>query len=248
MKTHMKNLSILVFIIITCSSFNVFSQNNFTKNQFFSYERFVFTMELLESVKSQPKSRKDLKSFATYFNNGIYSLSNGKYSAALNKLYKSRNLWPEYFGTSFLIALTYERNGQINKAAMFYKEYLNKLKTFESGHFPISAPLIKILNVADIDTYLQSKTIIKDHLNSYGLDLNNIKAPLFISEFVKTSYLIFILIIFFFIGYHWIWPYFKKQHLIKNVAPGFWICKNCQEDNPDLVKECSKCGKLNEEN
>jgi len=244
MKTYIKPVGILVFISITCLSFGIFGQSRFTEKEFFSYERFVLTMQLLDAVTRKPDSRRDLKAFATYFNDGIYALSSEKYSAALSKFYKSRNIWPEYFGTDFLIALTYERSGNIRKASRFYKSYLNKLETLESGHFPISAPLINILNVDNVDTYRGSKAIIKDRLRTYGIKLDNVKPPLFITGFVKSVFLIFMLVILFLVGYYSIWPYFKKQNRFKNPPPGFWICRNCEEENPDLVKECTNCRKL----
>jgi len=246
MKTYIKLVGILVFISIISLSSGIFGQSRFTQKEFFSYERFVLTMQLLDAITRKPSSRKDIKAFATYFNDGIYALSNEKYSAALSKFYKARNIWPEYFGTDFLIALAYERSGNIHKASRFYKEYLNKLKTLESGHFPISAPLIKILNVENMDTYHESKAIIEDYLKTHGIKLDNVKAPLFIDGFVKSVFIIFILVILFLVGYYFIWPYFKKQNRIKNPPPGFWICRNCEEENPDLAIECSNCRKLRE--
>ena len=244
MKTYIKPVGILVFISIICSSLSMFGQSRFTEKEFFSYERFVLTMQILDAITRNPDSRRDIKAFATYFNDGIYALSNEKYSAALSKFHKSRNIWPEYFGTAFLIALTYERSGNIRKASRFYKEYLNKLETLESGNFPISAPLINILNVDDMDTYRESKAIIEDYLGTYAIELDNVRAPLFITGLMKSAFIIFILVILFLVGYYSIWPYFKKQNRLKNPPPGFWICKNCEEENPDLVKECSKCRKL----
>jgi len=244
MKTYIKPLGILVFISIICLSLSLFGQSRLTHREFFSYERFVLTMEILDVVTSKPGSRKDIRAFATYFNEGIYALSNEKYSDALNEFHKARNIWPEYFGTYFLMALTYDRSGNIHKASSFYKEYLNKLEILELGHFPISAPLIHILNVDDMDTYDESKEIIKDYLRSYDIKLDNVKAPLFIAGFVKSAVIILILGILFLVGYYAIWPYLKKQNRLKNPSPGFWICRKCEEENPDLAKECRHCGKL----
>ena len=244
MKTYIKPIGILIFISIICSSLSLFGQSRFTQKEFFSYERFVPAMEILDAVKRKPGFRKDIKDFATYFNDGLYALSSEKYSLALSKLNRSRDIWPEYFGTYFLIALTYEQSGNIRKASGFYKEYLNKLETLESGNFPISAPLINILNVDDIDTYYRSKAIIEDHLSTYGIKLDNVKPPLFIAGFIRSVFMILIPIILFLVGYYSIWPYLKKQHHIKNPPSGFWICRNCEKENPDLVKDCINCGKL----
>ena len=244
MKTYIKPVGILVFISIICSSFGIFGQSRFTEREFFSYERFALTMQILDAIARKPDSRSDIKAFAIYFNDGIYALSNEKHSVALSKFYKSRNIWPEYFGTDFLIALTYEQSGNIHKASRFYKEYLNKLETLESGDFPISAPLIKILNVDDMDTYHEAKAHIEDYLRTYGIKLDNVKAPLFVSGFVKYAIIIFILVILFLVCHYAICPYFKRQNRLKNPPPGFWICRNCEEENPELVKECTKCGKL----
>lgn len=244
MKTYIKLIGVLVFISIICSSLSIFGQSRFTQREFFSYERFVLAIQFLDTIRKNPNSRKDIRTFAAYFNDGIHALSNEKYSAALSKFHKSRNIWPEYFGTYFLIALTYELNGDIRKAARFYKGYLNKLESLESGHFPISAPLIDVLNVGNVDTYRESKAIIEDYLRTHGIELDTVKDPLFIAELMKFVFIIFTLVILFSVGYYYILPYLKKQNRLKNLPPGFWICKNCGEENPDLVKDCGSCGKF----
>ena len=244
MKTYIKSVGALVFIAVICSSLCIFGQNRFVQREFFSYERFALSMQILDAIARKPGSRSDIKAFAIYFNGGIYALSGEKYSVALSKFYKARSVWPEYYGTDFLIALTYERNGNIRKASRFYKGYLDKLDTLESGHFPISAPLINALNADDMDNYRESKAIIEEHLITYGIKLDDVKTPFFIAGFVKSVFIIFILIVLLLAGYYFIWPYFKKQNRIKNPPSGFWICRNCEEENPDPVKECSKCGRL----
>jgi len=126
MRVHIKATVIVILISVACSSLSVFGQDRFTQREFFSYQRFAITMHLLDTVKVQPRSRRDIKAFATYFNDGIYTLSEGNYAAALIEFHKARDIWPEYFGTYFLIALTYERSDNIRKAAKFYKAYLDK--------------------------------------------------------------------------------------------------------------------------
>lgn len=238
--------SIFVLIFVLCASLNVFGQNRVSEKEFFSYERFVFAMELLEAVKVQQKTIKDINMFTVYFNDGIYALSNKKYPLALKKLYRARAIWPEYFGPSFLIALTYERDGNIDRAAQFYKEYLNKLKILEAGHFPISAPLIKVLNKDNIDTFAFSRAIIKEHLQAYDIDIDKVKPPFFVSEFVKSFFRSFILLLMFLIGYFLVFPYVKKEYRIKHPKEGFWICRNCQNENPELMSKCHNCGKLHQ--
>jgi len=169
-------------------------------------------------------------------------MSNEDYRAALDSLYKARHVWPEYFGTDFLIALSLEKIGDTHKAARFYKGYLDKLKTLESGDFPISAPLIQALNIDAADRYYSSMGRIKYHLEQYNIDLADIKLPLFIPAFVKIVFLLFLMLALGIVAHYTLIPYLKMRNRIKNVTPGYWLCRKCGEVNSNLSTTCAKCG------
>ncbi len=233
---------VLVFAAFLCASISSPGQDAYTQKKFFTAERFYVSAELLAAFTADPGARKDIKVFTEHFTGGVYALSIEDYRAALNNLYKARRVWPEYYGTDFLIALALEGIGDTRKAARFYKGYLDKLRILESGHYPISASLIRALNVGSIDNYAESSRRIEHHLARYDIDLARVKPPTFIPDFAKNAFFIFLLIVAGFIANYTVVPYLKMRDRIKNAAPGYWVCRKCGEANPDLVKECAKCG------
>ena len=233
---------IFAFTTILFSCLLSHGQDAYPQERFFSTERFLLAADLLSSLRGSPESRKDLKLFAKYFTKGVYDLSDGDYPQALKSLHNARRMWPEYFGTDFLIALALEENGDIRKAARFYKGYLDKLKMLELGHFPISGSLIRSLNVESIDNYTESNMRIMHHLKKYGIDLARVKPPVFMPDFVKITALSFLLVTVAIIVRYTIVPYLEMRNRIKHVAAGYRICRKCGEINPDLSKECGQCG------
>ena len=233
---------IFAFIIILFSCPLSRGQDVYPQERFFSTERFLLAADLLSSLRGSPESRKDLKLFAKYFTKGAYDLSDGNYRQALKSLQNARRMWPEYFGTDFLIALALEESGDIRKAARFYKGYLDKLKTLELGHFPISGPLIRSLSVDSVDNYTESNMRIMYHLKKNGIDLARVKLPVFMPDFVKITILFFLLVTVAVIARYTIVPYLEMRNRIKHVAAGYRICRKCGEINPDLSKECGQCG------
>jgi len=241
MKTCYILAGIFACIAILHLASTAYGQEHYSQTKFFTTERFLLAAQILEAVTADRRAKKDLRIFTKYFNDGAYAVSNGNYQTALNSLYKARRLWPEYFGTDFLIALSLERKGNIKQAARFYKAYLDKLKTLESGYFPISAPLIKGLNVGAVDTYSISKIRIEDHLKKYDIELAHIKAPFFMPPLMKVALLLFFGTVVGIIIYYTVVPYLKVRSRIKNTPPGYWVCRRCGKINPDLLKECAKC-------
>jgi len=233
---------IFVFIAILYTCVVVHGQDIYPQEKFFTAERFFLATQLLDIITGKPDSRRDLKIFTKYFSDGVYAVSNGNYRAALNSLYRARRIWPEYFGTDFLIALSLERKGDIPKAARFYKGYLDKLKALGSGDYPISAPLIRAINTDAVDNYSESKARVEYHLRKYDIDLAYVKPPVFIPDFVKVVLLLFLLAIAGIIIHYTIIPYFNMRDRIKNAPEGYWVCRKCGEINLDLSKECGKCG------
>ncbi|MDD5440049.1 MAG: hypothetical protein PHS37_07675, partial [Candidatus Omnitrophica bacterium] len=117
----------------------------------------------------------------------------------------------------------------------------NLLESLESGDFPISAHLIRALNVDDVDNYSDAKIRIELHLKDYNIDLAGVKAPFFAPDFMKITLLIFLLAIAGMIVRYTVIPYFEVRNRVKNAPPGYWICKKCGTPNPNLSKECAGC-------
>ena len=243
---YMKRYGFLALIFIFAAGLYIctviHAEDPYPQQKFFTIERFSLAANLLDAITLKPGLREDIKKFANYFRDGIYALSNGKYRIALDNLYKARRIWPEYFGTDFLIALALEKKGDIRKAARFYKGYLDKLRIFELGHYPISAPLIRTLSLSSIDNYSESNQRVAYHLKKYDIDLTRINPPVFISDFVKIALLLFLILIAGIIARYTIVPYLEIRNRIKRAAPGYWVCRKCGELNLDLVNECDKCG------
>jgi len=232
---------ITIAVHLLCLSPLVHGQDDDRRNAFFSADRFFIPTQILDAVTNRPDSRADLKKFSKYFSDGIYALSEGKYRTARNRFYKARRIWPEYFGTDFLIAISFEQSGNIRQAARFYKGYLDKLNDLEAGRYPISQPLIRGLNKYAEDNYEGSKALIEEHLKGLGIDLSEVAAPFFIPDFVKILFFIFLLAIAGVVTRYTVIPYITERSLDKSVPEGYWRCKKCGELNPVLAKECVKC-------
>ncbi|MFH1836510.1 MAG: tetratricopeptide repeat protein, partial [Candidatus Omnitrophota bacterium] len=170
-------------------------------------------------------------------------LSAENYTRALRKLLRARRIWPEYFGTDFLIALVYEGQGDYNTAARYYKGYLTKLKTFEAGEYPISGRVIRSIITSEADKYDLASDLVEDYLASLNIDIDDVTIPFS----APLSLILFVIFAFFcsvtYAAVHYfIAPYIKKQKRIKTIITGYWICKNCGTANLTLITECEECG------
>ncbi len=211
---------------------------------FFSYERFLPAMVLLESIPRKSGPQGEINKFAIDFSEGLYALSSEEYTRALQKLLRARRIWPEYFGTDFLIALVYESQRDIRVAAGYYKGYLNKLKAFEAGEYPISGRVIQSIITSEADRYDIAYELVRDHLDFRGIDIDDVNMP-FSSFPAITRFVIFVflfLTIYMPIRY-FIVPHMKRRKRMKYLQGRYWICKNCDTANLNLLKECGECGR-----
>jgi len=210
---------------------------------FFSYERFFLNEDLVSRIPSDGKLQTELNKFASDFRNGVYALSSGNLKAAQKNLLKAREIWPEYFGTDFLLALVYEQTGDNETAARYYKSYLNKLKSFHSGEYRISAPLIRSLTSYGIEEYGPARELVVERLAFYGINLNNVRPVITVPGFLLPFFLIVFFVTAYILVRYKLVPYLKKRERIKNPPEGFWVCPHCGADNPEAVKECEECWK-----
>ncbi|MFH1552841.1 MAG: hypothetical protein ABID83_04305 [Candidatus Omnitrophota bacterium] len=237
-------ISVLLAVLIFSACTAVVAETSVDKDRFFSYDRFFLNQAVVDSISGDGKVQKDLNAFAVSFTDGIYAISAGDLKVAEEDLLKARGIWPEYFGTDFLLALVYEENGDYSSAARYYKSYLNKLKNYHAGMYRISGPMIRTLASSGIERYDPARELIKERLASYGIRLGGVRPVITPPLFLFPFFLIAALAGIYVLVYYWAWPYIKKQHRIKNPPEGFWVCRNCGADNPETVKECEECGRL----
>ena len=216
------------------------------EGDFFSYERFFLRQGLIDRIPSDGKTKSDLNRFAVSFTDGIYAISSEQLDVAEKKLIKAREIWPEYFGSDFLLARVYEEKGDYQTAARYYKSYLNKLKALQAGQYRISESLIRSITPYRIEQYEPARELVKERLASYGIDLDKVWPIISPPEFFLPLIIIIALIIFYGIIRYLLYPYFKKRNRIKHPPDGFWACRYCAAYNPDTAKVCGECDRSRE--
>lgn len=242
----MRHISNLFSKWILCAALALaavcFSSRAFAEEEeFFSYERFFLNQALVDRIPSTSRAQEDVRQFSEKYTRGIYKLSSGDLDEAEKDLTEARKIWPEYFGTDFLLALVYEEKGDYTTASRYYKSYLNKLRNYQSGNYRISAPLIFSITSFEIEPYDYAHKMVENRLALQGLDLGGVSpmfaTPTFIIPILSFSMIIFLCLI----SYYRIWPYIKREYRRHNPPEGFWICSHCDNANTDLDKECQEC-------
>ncbi|MFH1846506.1 MAG: tetratricopeptide repeat protein [Candidatus Omnitrophota bacterium] len=229
----------VIFAICICSHVCLFAE----KEDFFSYDRFYFTPKIISKVSPKDKIQQLLKDFTGKFEKGLDYLSVRQPQKAEKYLKEARQGWPEYYGTDFLIALIYEEYGDYPTAARYYKSYLNKLKDLHNGIYRISGPMIRGFSSGPIEQYSTARFLVEQRLQHMGIDLNRVMPvftfPIFLLPVLLAGAIsgIYMLINTFLL------PFLKKQRYLKYPPEGFWVCRYCFSDNPELAKECDTCGK-----
>ncbi len=232
----------LVFFLIPLS---LFAQSLDDEDAFFSYDRFYSKALMFRNVSKDGSLRNDIKAFMDNFSDGIYAISADDLKKAETKILKARAIWPEYFGTDFLLARLNEDAGNYNLSARFYKSYLNKLKDLSGGRYRISESLIRIMNPYGTEDYDEAHELVKYRLRDYGIDLAAVRPFYTISGFLRALIIIVLLGAGYVIVIYGIIPYVRRRRHINNPPEGFWICRRCGADNINIRKECEKCGRKN---
>jgi tetratricopeptide (TPR) repeat protein len=235
---------IVAWIIGLCLLFssNTSAQNIDKENSFFSYNRFYSQLDILENASRDEKARNDIRAFMRNLADGILAISGGDLKKAKTCLLIAREIWPEYFGTDFLLARVNEDTGNYQLAAKFYKSYLNNLKAFSDGRYRVSGPLMRGITPYRIEGYDDSYALVRHRLKEHGIDLAVVQPfeippgflkylPIFIILGMASAFVIYGLI-----------PYVKRRHHINNPPEGHWVCKKCDAYNLNVRLECEKCG------
>ena len=212
MKNYVRAAALFVFTAVTLSVGPIQAEDHsYNNDPYFCYERFILAMVLLESIPEKSGPQSELNKFAKEFSEGIYAVSSEEYTQALRKLFRARRIWPEYFGTNFVIALIYENQRDYRTAAGYYKEYLNKLKAFESGEYPISGGVIRSITTSKEDKYDIAYELVKHHLDLWEINIDDISAPVEIPLFIK--FILLFLLVYAAIHY-FVLPYMKMRKRI----------------------------------
>jgi len=208
---------------------------------FFSYERFYYRAAVMQAPPENGMLQKDVSMFLDEFSKSIYAISGGNMELAKEHLKKARIIWPEYFGTDFLLARVNEDTGDFRLAARYYKSYLNKLRSFWLGEYRISERLIRALMPHSVENYDAAKDLVRKRLKSYGIELDRVR-PIYTVPPVVGSLALFVaaaaagvLLV------SVILPYVRKRIRIAGAPEGYWICPKCGTENTVLQKECGVC-------
>ena len=251
MMTFLKKKSLLpvcFFIFVTSLSFSLLVQTRTDAiqatsddSEFFSYKRFLLNTQAIDAMPATSGTGRDLKKFVKDFTDGVYLLSGRQAEKALVEFSAARKIWPEYFGTDFLIALSYEELGDVETAARFYKSYLIKLRNFHVGHNRISAPIIQILSRGEIEGYPLAKKLVEDRLAAEGIQLARVRPAATTTNLPVYIAILIVLVSVYLIIVRIVVPLFRKRKLRKLVPEGFWLCEHCGTVSPDLSKVCIEC-------
>ncbi|MGB2631267.1 MAG: hypothetical protein WBD24_07280 [Candidatus Omnitrophota bacterium] len=234
----------ITLTILLCSI--VPAQGYVDRDRFFSHERFSFDLKYTEEMPSDGRAQQDISRFTSFFIDGIYEFSSGDFEEAEKDFLKAREIWPEYFAPDFLLALTYENKGNYERAARYYKSYLNKLKKFHKGEYPISESLIRYFSAYNVEEYVPAEELVRERLKGYGIDLDKVFPVITFPVFISPLLLALVLVLLYIVARYRVWPHYKRQKRLKNPPEGFWVCPNCYTDNPVLSKVCQKCRKPRE--
>ncbi|MEA3489254.1 MAG: hypothetical protein U9R44_02790 [Candidatus Omnitrophota bacterium] len=208
---------------------------------FFSPGRFSLDRRAIKRIPGDGKTKRDINDFAKNYTAGMEKLSSGDLAGAREDLLKARDFWPEYFGTDFLLALVHEKEGDYRTAARYYKSYLNKLKRFHEGQYPISGQLIRIFLSFNIEKYDTARELVKEHLLRYDILLDNVRPAFALPWFLLPITFVALLGVVYVTFFYWLWPFVKRQQRLRHPPEGFWICRHCDRANPELSKVCERC-------
>lgn len=214
---------------------------------FFSHRRFLLKEHIASRLQDEGGVAGRIANFSEHYTVGLEELSGGRIREARRSLERARRIWPEFYPTDFLLAKTYEREGQINTAARYYKSYLNKLQALTEGYHRASAQFIRQVLAGGVDRYKHAYRRIDEHLRQFGIDIEDVRPIRTIPRSLKAVfYLLAASVLFYFFKTKLI-PIYQKKKRIKNPPEGFWCCRKCGMMNMEIDVECRKCGTRNEE-
>lgn len=238
-----KHILFLSLIILFTAVLNVSAgEKNGEDETIFSYKRYYLNPGVPLELGDKERLTREIGRFRQYFTDGINAFSSGNMTGSREDLFAARAIWPEYFNTDLLIALSYENDGDVKEGAKFYKSYLNKLKDFHKNKYRISAPLISSFSSGEVAEYAKAYELVRGRMAGYGIDIDKVSPAVVLPEFLAPSIAAAIILCVYLFFRCYLLPYWRRRRRIANPPQGFWVCKKCVTDNTLLDKECGKCG------
>jgi hypothetical protein len=233
-----KTLSVFLAALVLCSS----AMADKEEDVFFSPKRFSVKKEIVEKLSTDSPAPGELDRFAEEFTGGVELVASGDNSKAKSVLFHARELWPEYFGTDFVLALSFEMSGDYVSAAKFYKSYLRKLRNYHAGKYHISGALIRFLSGGNVEKYDEAKDRVYSRMAAHGIMVDKVTEAGG-SPFIPIAILglIAAIAVFYWLDRHII-PYVKRRIRILTPPKGFWACRHCGGYSPEVSNFCLRCG------
>ena len=242
-KTPNSKFHILLWTILVLIILFPYNASCMDETDFFTYKRFFPNQKLLDTIPKDGKLKTDLVNFSKEFSRGLEAMSSDKLDWAKQDFLKAREIWPEYFGTDFLLALVYEDQEDYKTAARYYRSYLDKLKRYHEGMYRISGSIIKGITPYNIEPYNVAYGFIQQHLAVYEINIDNVRAAYTVPEFIAPFFIAIILVFGYIFVRFKLRPYLRNQYRLKHPPDGFWVCKYCYTATPNLSMVCNECGR-----
>jgi hypothetical protein len=231
----------IFFLLFFLSSFS-FLGASAEDYGFFSPERFILKTEVVANLSGDGQTQKSIRKFSEAFNKGADELEKGELTLAESDLHLARTLWPEFFGPDFLLALLYERTGDIDVAARYYKSYLVKLKALEEGRYGISAHLIRGMLGGRSETYGEAFDLVRERLLAKGIAIEKVRPVFVMPALLYPAAVVLMFFILYFASCNWFLPRWRRYYKITHPPENFWVCTVCLTANPVPNKVCQECG------
>ncbi len=214
---------------------------------FFSHRRFILRENIASRLRDEGGVAGRIARFSEHYENGLEKLSYGDMRPARRELERARRIWPEFYPTDFLLAKTYEREGDHHTAARYYKSYLNKLQALTEGYHRASANFIRQILAGGVDRYNYAYRRIDEHLRQFGIEIEDVRPIRTLPRSLKVFFYILVASVILFFFKIKLIPIYQKKRRIKNPPEGFWCCRKCGTMNMAIDVECRKCGTRNED-
>ena len=243
-----KSIFLIITGIILMQPF-ILSAQEYSDNEFefFTFEKYrhtylyFYNYQYLDLSGAGSAARR-IQGLAKNFVSGFDAIKKGRIDEAILRFQESSGIVPEYFHIDFIIALTYEKKGDIETAARFYKSYLGKLKKFQGGMYRFTQPLIIKTVDFDISGYEEAKELIDQRMTGYGIDMQRVPSSRYSASFI---------IIIFLVGAGAVLYSLARTNPVKrmiyktkakfNRNKESWICLYCGRENANINRICYGC-------
>lgn len=226
-------------------------QNPEGDGEYFTYKKYAYTYMYFSKIervdyKRDGLAERKIKALADKLVWGFDALSQERTDDAIVQFRGGLKVLPEYFHLDFMLALSYEEKGDHIKAARSYSSYLEKLKKFHMGMFPITKSMIQGTVDFDILSYPEAEELIKQRMAGYGIDLEEAGRK----RYPILPIAIFLVVVGFVAAFIAAKGDSIKRSIYKTKAKlyrdgEYWICTNCGKENANINTKCHNCSEEN---